>query len=113
LGVGLESGGVSEPDLVHDSRPEAFDETVGVGYQPADGGHVICVTQVNDHALLSPVDWMEVRRVAALEGTGTASRVAARGLELDHPGAQVAKDHGCERASQVAGEVEHDKALEW
>jgi hypothetical protein len=66
------------------------------------------------------VGLLEIDRDVALAALATHERpdetaahaVAARGLDLDHVGAEVGQDHRTERARQVLAEVDNANAFE-
>ncbi len=114
--VELREPDVAESQPVHHPGPEVLQEHVGPLDQPREQLPSLVGAQVGRHGLLVPVAREEVRGLPRPAGriderrTPPATVVTAvRGLDFDHPGAEVAEHHGGVRAGQGAGEVDDDE----
>ena len=107
-----------EAEPLEDAGAEVLDEDVGPVDQAQQDVAVGLVLEVESDGLLVAVGGEEVRRlpVARLadEGWSPAAGVVAvsGGLDLDHPGAEVAEHHRGVRPGQGAGEVDDEHAVE-
>ena len=92
--------------------PEVLDHHVGVGGQGAEDLLALRGREVQRDRLLVAAEHLPPEADAvALRAVG-ARRVAARVLDLDHVGAEVAQHRGGERPGEEGGDVEDLESLE-
>ena len=101
LRISLETHVGSEPESLHDSRPEALDERVRPGDQAEhrfDRGGLL---QVDRDAAPAAQEWVD----------GRASGRARRAVDAHDVGAHVGQQHRAERAGSDSRELEHTNSL--
>ena len=90
-----------------------FDEDVGAGGEPVEGG----VVRLDRHAALAGVEVLEEEAVPRSVGAGfergqAAAGLAAGRLELDDVGPQVGEHLAAERCGEGLAPFEHVDAVE-
>ena len=98
----------SKPQPRQRPGPEVLDERVAFRDEAGERCRALLGLEVQDHALLAPVDREEVGGLAAAEGRSPgAGVVPARRFDLDHLGAEVGQHHGGVGPGQDPGEIQN------
>ena len=92
--------------------PEVLDHHVGVGGQGAEDLLPLRGREVQRDGPLVAAEHLPPQADAVALGAVAARRVAARVLDLDHVGAEVAEHRGGERPGEEGGDVEDLESLE-
>ena len=103
----------AQAEAGHDAGAVVLDQDVGAVHEFEEGGLVGRVLEVHGDGALVAVPGHERRAFAVDEGRHVAGAVAAPGLlDLQHIGAMVGQHHRCIGAGEMAGQVQHQEAVE-
>ena len=103
----------SEPEPGHRPGPEVLDQHVAGGDEPGERGRALPGLEVQDDALLAPVDREEIRGLPPAEGGAPGAGVVPAGrFDLDHLGAEVGQHHGGVGPGEDPGEIQNPDSRE-
>src|SRR5206468_8188884 len=112
-GIDLRQRIVTQPQAVHDAGTVILDEDVGARRKAPHDVGAGRLLKVDDEAFLVAVDAEEIVAFAGDKRWELAGLVtAARRLDLQHLGAEVAEALGRERAGEDPGQIDDPDPLE-
>ena len=109
-GIGGAEDIVRQSELLHDAGPIILEQDVGAREEPQHDGSARFGAQVELNAALAAVVCDEVR--AVLPAPETPERVALRGFDLDHVGAEIGQHQPRERCRDHRAELDDAHACQ-